>query len=265
LDIGYDPVANKYYCWRYYVPNPGDPRGELIRFDPISGLIDSLGYFPRQNRLNEQRGNLDFQNHLMLIPNVDPDTDDDSLIIFNLSTQHIDSIIPYCSFINYERLIGPSAAFIKSSGSKLEANYGVNYEWFLDGNTLPGNNQQVLENADAGWYKVAIKYADGIIDTSSEVYFDFNTGVQNVNGSSQPQFISSPNPLSDFSILTLKTEIKGEFDVQLFNSEGIKYRQFVLHSNIAYQFERDELQSGVYNIRILHGKSLLGIWKLIVL
>lgn len=264
-DLAFDPNSNAYYGWRYFVPHPDDPRGEIIRFDPVSGEMDSLGVFKHQNRLNEQRGTFDPEKHTLLIPNYYGNTDKDSLLVFNLLTNKIDTTLPYSPLINVEQLIGASSAYLKVAGNNLAVNYGIQYKWFLNGEEIPESNQRILSALADGWYKGAVTFADGTTDSTDEIYFTSITGIHNAGASSGVHLNVTPNPFSESATITLSGEISGNVELIITDSRGVSCRRLTVKSNESMQLQKENLLPGVYWIRALQGSRLSAIAKLVVM
>ncbi|MEO6168875.1 MAG: T9SS type A sorting domain-containing protein [Chitinophagales bacterium] len=262
-DLSFDPNSNIYYGWRCIHPGAEDVRGEIVQFDPISGEVDSLGFFYEQNRLNSQFGNMDLQNKKFLIPNYDLTTSTDHLVLFDMVNNSIDTILPYCEVINFEKFEGYSFALLKKGNNKLIANYGTDYQWFLNDVLVPAGNHQTLENASPGFYKVAVTFMDGTIDTSAETYFVGNTHVPVADDALE--ILSCPNPFTSFTNLTLQSKTPGVFSIQLYNAAGILCRQFQVRNKETYQMLRENLPAGIYSLHLTKNKNLAGVWKLIML
>jgi len=123
---------------------------------------------------------------------------------------------------------------------------GASYQWYFNGNMIPGANSQIYEANESGNYYVEVTFANGCTGTSAIIYHSMS-GIKDIVESQLKLF---PNPTSsDLTIIVDK--LQGNALIQIVDQMG----RIVIESK--ENFDKDthtinleSIQSGVYQIVI---------------
>lgn len=123
------------------------------------------------------------------------------------------------------------------------------YQWYLDGNIIPGATSSFYVATTSGNYSVVISNEDGC--TASSLPFEFNASNGFKEELSIP-FVLSPNPVQNNLIITL--EDGGEFTLKLYDSNG----KIVLSEKVKNNAKVNtaSIRPGVYYVRLSNESKL---------
>ena len=141
----------------------------------------------------------------------------------------------------------PSIPFVIVNGFWLSSSVGASgYQWYFNGNAIPGATLQSYSATSDGYYYVVIENASGCSSNSDEVYVNI-TSVQNPEDENRYQVY--PNPASDmFTISGLGADI---ISIELEDLAGKKVYYRELEASQKDQVIRTEnFENGIYFLKI---------------
>ena len=155
----------------------------------------------------------------------------------------------------------PAIPSVNWNSSQLSTAQGLaGYQWFLNGNPVPGATSSSHTPASSGLYKVRITDANGCTATSAE----FNlvaTGINDItlNG---VKYSISPNPASTDLFIKAGGNNPYKVEMRMINSKGA---EVLIRENIigTTTVSVRHLPTGVYYI-MLSGKKEKGIFKIVI-
>jgi PKD repeat protein len=147
----------------------------------------------------------------------------------------------------------PFAPLITQDGNTLTASAAASYQWYFNGNEIPGATSQSYMMAESGFYTVQITDENGCHAQSSiKAYL---TGIEETAGGFSMQLLE--NPAQD--LLTVELTAQQEVQIDLINALG----QLVYTAEIKTFSPRDQmvipvqpLTAGSYLIRGISGSDL---------
>lgn len=141
---------------------------------------------------------------------------------------------------------------VSVDGDTLLAYGSVSYQWYYNGQPVPGGNTGLLIAANAGSYVVVVTDANGCTASSQPIEVSFATGV---NELIKERMSVYPNPSHDGNWTLSVSEGWLNGQCEIFDAEG----RLVYKAPVAQQ-KTDiglNVQSGVYVIRLAKGNMLL--------
>jgi PQQ-dependent dehydrogenase (s-GDH family) len=73
----------------------------------------------------------------------------------------------------------------------------------------------------------------------------------------------SPNPTDNYTLITIPTDIKGGFQVNIYDILGKELKSFIQYSNPFY-IQKEDLGAGIYIVKVIKNDKIEAIGKLIV-
>jgi hypothetical protein len=127
---------------------------------------------------------------------------------------------------------------------------GYSYQWYLDGNAIPGATNQYFTPTFSGNYTVKIIYPGGCENISSAFSFISSLSVHSNHENSLKVF---PNPAyTELTLLVPNGTEKDEFTI--YNIEGKIIRSGILDGESTH-INLSNLNSGVYLLKVLQNSS----------
>lgn len=139
---------------------------------------------------------------------------------------------------------------ITVNGDSLTATAGASYQWYINGNPIPGATNQIHEATTSGDYTVEVTFANGCTGTSAILSHSV-VGIENLSFGTIQLY---PNPATDELNLIFATDILENTTFVVVDQAGRK----VLDGEI---YESDllvdvsELESGMYNLIITNDRA----------
>ncbi len=142
----------------------------------------------------------------------------------------------------------------------LQFNYGSNVTWFKDGEPIPGETGTLLAITEPGAYTV--EGAPGICPNFIQsLGLILDVVVVNCTSPVRPepaetQIAVYPNPASDWLTIEAKSnELVNK--IELINAQGQVIAEIKLAASSKQQISLQNLQNGIYYLRINHGDSVI--------
>ena len=170
---------------------------------------------------------------------------DDELFVGNLFQGTIYRMLDRCP-------MDPPAIVV--NGPDLETSTAPNYQWLLEGDTIPGAVQQTYVPVVNGNYQVMVDHGDQCVLLSDTVSFLTTGGMEHPGGLVQVSVL--PNPAN--ATLHVTVDRAGDLGYQLCDASG----RVVLHGRIdgsGIVLGTAALAQGPYTVRVLDGTgSVIG-------
>jgi hypothetical protein len=143
----------------------------------------------------------------------------------------------------------PPTISITVNGDTLTANNGVTFQWYLNGNLLPGDNGNQIIGTKGGSYAVQITDSNGCTSTSNPVVIG---GINSLAGYNISIY---PNPsVGNWQLAIGNNLIGAAFEV--WDNDGrIIYQSKI--TSVVTEINLPALASGVYFLRINTGEGLI--------
>lgn len=151
----------------------------------------------------------------------------------------------------------PSKPIINASGPNLitPATPGNTCIWYLDGNEITGETNNILQPSQDGDYSVQVVSPEGCVSEMSDTYTFI--GINDVRNNNA--FVIYPNPATDAVYITFNNsmQINNELQVSVYNTLGkVVVSQNVMVKNNKTRINLNALESGVYFIEFTDGINL---------
>ena len=141
----------------------------------------------------------------------------------------------------------------------LEAGAGIQYQWFLNGQLLPGDTLPQLMPSLSGDYTVQVTSAYGCVALSAPYTYIFTA----IGGQDVPALRVQPNPMNGTAVVHL-AEVPAAGDrLELVDVSGRVLRS-LRPSGPAVVLHRDGLAAGAYTVRVLRGAAVIGAVRVVV-
>lgn len=129
----------------------------------------------------------------------------------------------------------------------LVATAGVSYQWFFNGNPIPGAMSQSYEANNSGNYYVEVTFASGCVG-ASPVYYHSMTGL-NLMGDLTFQLY--PNPASEVVRIDLGKPLQGNMEIIVSDQSGRSiYKVIPVSGNQLIEISISGLSNGVYYLAL---------------
>lgn len=141
----------------------------------------------------------------------------------------------------------------------LEAGAGIQYQWFLNGQLLPGDTLPQLMPSLSGDYTVQVTSAYGCVALSAPYTYIFTA----IDGPIVPALRVLPNPMGATAVIHL-AEVPAAGDrLELVDVSGRVLRS-LWPSGPAVVLHRDGLAAGAYTLRVVRGTAVIGAVRVVV-
>ncbi|MDX2305113.1 MAG: fibronectin type III domain-containing protein [Microscillaceae bacterium] len=96
------------------------------------------------------------------------------------------------------------------------------YQWYLDGEAIPGANRNSFRPVLSGGYYVIVSFQNSECAASSEIYYFNITGIEDFELSKK--LLISPNPAYEEIHLELETTLQGTYQITLIAPNGKRFQ-----------------------------------------
>lgn len=158
---------------------------------------------------------------------------------------------------------GLFSATITAGNASLLASEGVAYQWFLDGDPIPGATEQTIlpDWSAPGVYTVAVTSVYGCVAVS-DPYTMLPDGIADQD---RPRFVLQPNPATDQVRLLADRVLQAEDRVLLMDLHGRVLRSVRGGGLRELVLARDGLAAGVYLVELRRAGTAVGrvrvVWR----
>lgn len=123
------------------------------------------------------------------------------------------------------------------------------YQWYLNGSPIPGATSQTYQATASGWYSIWVDNGVGCLSSSSSVFWDITTDINQAFISISSLQIA-PNPVKETMLITFTNLPKETVTYKITNTLGqvIKEGQLKTTANEASRIALDGVANGVYDI-----------------
>ncbi len=184
-----------------------------------------------------------------------------SLVVSYASTFSVQVIQDNCANISEEVAITVFPVTIPEisvNQNTLTSTTGQNYQWYLNGQSIAGANDQTFEVTESGNYSVGVTDQNGCFAVSDEVMVTV-TSTQNI--SLDWNFIVYPNPTLDILNIEIQSSgINKVYKVELLNHLGqVIITEFHVSNLPSKVLNLRQLAAGVYWVRVFdeNGNALV--------
>jgi hypothetical protein len=133
----------------------------------------------------------------------------------------------------------------------LFANPGaVTYQWYYNGNSIPGATEYFYVAAQSGNYNVVA--TDNNDCEVEAAIFDVIASILQTGPAGQELFIF-PNPVKDVLEIKIPVRSPGRATVEVYNLPGEKVHSGNFPGSMAFDLNVSELPPGIYILRVLQG------------
>ena len=143
---------------------------------------------------------------------------------------------------------------IVQEGPMLTAPDGDSWQWLLNGEEIPGANEQELEATESGLYTVLVGYGDGC-----NMPFDVNI-ITSILSSSQPEIAVFPNPTDGMATLELGNRF---WNVDIMDINGRMVAQWERVTDRLF-IDKQQLGAGTYLIRVSDEQGEEQVLRLVI-
>lgn len=134
---------------------------------------------------------------------------------------------------------------ITSNVDTLTATAGASYQWYFEGNPIPGATSQTYEANESGNYHVEVTFANGCTGTSPDYYHSM-TSIKDLALGTISLY---PNPAKNVLNLEFSNELKGDVEITILDQTGRIVLNDFYYSN-SFTIDISTLESGVYTVAI---------------
>ena len=158
--------------------------------------------------------------------------------------------------VNFVRLPKPDTTTFQQIGDSLISSWDTasGYQWYLNGDTIPGGNGQSLVITQSGDYYILVTDGNGCSTRSEVIHADY-VGIDEVPLSSNLEIF--PNPATGKFNIHGVGNIDKSVKMVLYNAIGAKVMDNTYHiaSGQTIQVNIDQLAQGVYMIQLQAGSQ----------
>lgn len=134
-------------------------------------------------------------------------------------------------------------------GDALQTVEGDTYQWYMDGEPLPGATERWLVPEEAGAYSVEVTSALGCTALSAPYIATSAKGTADRSGG----LSAYPNPFGTFTVLHWDRPLTKDHTIVVCDVQGRIQRSFAGHGTLWLEIPREGMATGIYTVRILSG------------
>jgi hypothetical protein len=167
----------------------------------------------------------------------------------------------FSNVIDVTNYPSPAAPVVSQSQDTLFSSPAADFQWFFNGSYISGANSDFLVPEESGTYTVVITDSLGCTNFTEVFYFRY-VEINSINNLGAAWEISlSPNPISDrFTIRSAEPLV----ELQMYNMTGaLVYSAIMEYPATDYTVVKDNLQSGVYFVRVVAANGNQAVLKVV--
>jgi alpha-tubulin suppressor-like RCC1 family protein len=152
-----------------------------------------------------------------------------------------------CTSANVDvNMLTVPAVTITASGDTLSTIAGASYQWYFNGNPIPGATNQTYVANESGDYEVEVTFANGCTGVSP-VYYHSMTSIHDLTFGIIEVY---PNPANDVLNVKFGNEINETMSITIYDQYGrlVMNREFIGGSKLS--IDVSQLVTGVYHMTI---------------
>ncbi|HOS48599.1 MAG TPA: T9SS type A sorting domain-containing protein, partial [Bacteroidia bacterium] len=158
----------------------------------------------------------------------------------------------------YTNNAAPSIPNITENSGVLSSDPAATYQWYFNGQLIPGETNQSITPTQDGIYLVRITDSNGCVYQYSKGYhFTIATGIKENTKSTYNVF---PNPSSGIVNITELENSGNQFELDVFEMSGRK----ILNNKTIYQINLEEFGPGIYTLQIKQSNNKSDIFKVVI-
>ncbi len=155
------------------------------------------------------------------------------------------------SFSNTIRVCIPPPVITIGANNVLTSSAGLNYQWFLDGATVPNGDTRIIVAAQSGAYTVQVEDLSGCISTSAPVSIIV---LAVANGSKNTPIRCYPNPFEDLINIDIQSMSLLPAKVFVYDMKGVLLLEHTINS-AEENLSTDQLAPGSYVLLVTTGSD----------
>jgi hypothetical protein len=130
---------------------------------------------------------------------------------------------------------------------------GTAYQWYLDGNIIPGATANSYTPTQIGWYMLRLN--NGACEAFSDYYEVITTTLKNIE--IQQGISVGPNPVREQITVGFNTNVDGDIQYEILNSIGqiVQKFSFKADQNSSVNINVQALSAGVYHLSLSIGNT----------
>jgi PKD repeat protein len=123
------------------------------------------------------------------------------------------------------------------------------YQWYLNGSPIPGATSQTYQATASGWYSIWVDNGSGCQSSSSSVYWDITTDVNQAFVSISSLQLA-PNPVKEVMLVQFTNAPKQMVSYRIVNTLGqvVKEGNLKVEGNETSRIAMDGIANGVYDV-----------------
>ncbi|MEO8086660.1 MAG: T9SS type A sorting domain-containing protein [Bacteroidota bacterium] len=243
-NVVYDYQTNSFY-------GINDQARRVVLFDPHTGNYQPVASLPADysGLYNSERSEFDCANHRYIMPYGDAQNKRRCAAI-NVLTGNTDYYISSFPGFMLGSIFGCCDIIPLVSGDTVTSVYAKAYQWYLNGNLLPGDTLQSIVAGSSGLYKCSITTLDNRNIFTAEVNFSIAQIRDNHNLIFSS--ILAPNPFHATATLSIIVQnALVDCQLKIYNTLGVLVREekrlnISPDSHGDYTLQRDGLNDGLY-------------------
>lgn len=145
-------------------------------------------------------------------------------------------------------------------GATLLASQGARYQWYLNGEALPGDTAQLLLIPELGEYTVQVTNDYGCT-ALSDPFAALNTAIAEEGGL---RMAIVPNPMGDLSRVVFSESLPVDARLDLVDVNGRIVRSMNAGGRREVLIERGHLESGMYVLRVMREDGQVGAARIVM-
>lgn len=142
---------------------------------------------------------------------------------------------------------------ITGDGDTLTTIAGTSYQWYFNGNPIPGATSQTLLATESGDYHVEVTFANGCTGVS-DVYYHSMVSIKDLSLGNVNVF---PNPTNESINIQLSQELTEATNVEVRDQSGRIVKEVLFTEGVLLTMNVSELENGIYHI-LIHNTTLSG-------
>jgi len=158
----------------------------------------------------------------------------------------------------YTNNAAPAIPTITENSGVLSTDPAATYQWYFNGQLIPGETAQTITASQSGIYLVRITDSNGCVYQYSQGYH--YTTATGITEESKSTFQVYPNPSTGIVHINELENSGKQFELNVYDALG----RNVLYNKTMYEINLREFGSGLYTIQIKQGSQTSDTFKVII-